>query len=60
MQFNKVLKPIFILNALLLTPYAMAHEGHGLGAGSHWHAADSWGWIVGLAVVAILWGARKP
>ncbi|MEN9843410.1 MAG: hypothetical protein RLZZ612_1239 [Pseudomonadota bacterium] len=60
MQVKQRLKPIFILNTLLLTPLAMAHEGHGMAGSSHWHAADGWGWIVALAVAAILWGARKP
>jgi hypothetical protein len=43
-----------------LTPTVWVHEGHGMAGSSHWHAADGWGWIVALAVAAILWGARKP
>lgn len=30
---------------------AWAHEGHGL-PGSHWHATDVWGFVVGALVVA--------
>jgi hypothetical protein len=40
---------------------AVAHEGHGL-AGSHAHATDAWGFIVGAAVVAVLalwWRGRR-
>ena len=47
------------LPATLLPLLAQAHEGHGLG-GSHWHATDSFGWLLALALVAIgLWFTRK-
>jgi hypothetical protein len=32
---------------------ALAHEGHGLGGATHWHATDAWGFI-GLALVLAL------
>ena len=40
---------------------AMAHSGHGLGAGSHWHASDGWGFALVLALAATAWwlGRRK-
>ena len=33
---------------------ALAHDGHGM-EGSHWHATDLLGLVVGLAVVALTW-----
>ncbi len=45
------------LAALPLT--ALAHEGHGATA-MHWHATDTWGFIVTVALVgAALWFARR-
>ncbi|MFO1245642.1 MAG: hypothetical protein U1E71_10755 [Ramlibacter sp.] len=36
-----------------------AHEGHGLG-GSHWHASDTLGFVVVVALAAVaLWLSRK-
>ena len=44
----------------LLAFHAMAHPGHGLGEGSHWHASDAWGWGLGLvAAAAALWFSRR-
>ena len=31
---------------------AWAHEGHGIG-GTHWHATDALGFVVGAALVAL-------
>ncbi len=40
------------------TPWALAHEGHGL-IGSHWHASDTWGFLLAGAVIAmVLWTRR--
>jgi hypothetical protein len=37
-----------------------AHDGHGLGGGSHWHATDVWGFVVVGALSALaVWIARK-
>ncbi|GAB4561085.1 MAG: hypothetical protein IV105_21145 [Rhizobacter sp.] len=45
------------LAALPLT--ALAHDGHGATA-VHWHASDTWGFIVTIALVgAALWFARR-
>jgi hypothetical protein len=39
---------------------AFAHDGHGLGAGSHWHASDAWGYLAFAVMVALaLWAVRK-
>ena len=46
---------------LLAAGAASAHEGHGL-AGTHWHATDAWGFVIGAAVVAaaaLWWRGRK-
>ncbi|MEI2679287.1 MAG: hypothetical protein V9G29_16375 [Burkholderiaceae bacterium] len=45
---------------LTATSTAFAHEGHGLGSGSHWHASDAWGYIaLGAVLVFALWAGRK-
>jgi hypothetical protein len=36
---------------------ALAHDGHGM-QGSHWHATDLLGLVVGLAVAALIWRSR--
>ena len=42
----------------LLAGAAAAHEGHGL-AGAHWHASDTWGFIVVAALAALaIWLSR--
>jgi hypothetical protein len=39
---------------------ALAHEGHGA-EGLHWHATDTWGFVVtaGLAAAAVWFSRRK-
>lgn len=38
---------------------AWAHEGHGA-ATPHWHATDTWGFVVTLALVgAAIWFSRR-
>lgn len=37
---------------------ALAHDGHGM-EGSHWHASDLLGLVVGLAVAALTWRSGK-
>lgn len=42
-----------------LAPLAMAHDGDGTGI-SHWHASDTWGFVVlGLVMAAALWASRR-
>jgi hypothetical protein len=37
-----------------------SHDGHGVGAGSHWHATDVWGFVVvGTLCALAIWIARK-
>jgi hypothetical protein len=39
---------------------ALAHEGHGLDAFSHWHPTDAWGFVAMAIVGAAMWfGGRK-
>ena len=45
------------LSCLPLSGPALAHEGHGM-VGSHWHATDVVGLVVGLAVAALTWYSR--
>ena len=50
------MKLIVCLAALLATPFLHAHEGHGLASSAHWHATDSWGFLmVGLVAVLAWW-----
>lgn len=63
MTLSKNNRPALIaLSALALWPLAgLAHDGHGM-AGSHWHATDTWGFVVlavGLALVVWLSSRNK-
>ncbi len=40
------------------TTLALAHDGHGL-QGSHWHASDTWGFVLLGAVLAVVLWARR-
>jgi hypothetical protein len=46
------------LTLLAANGLALAHDGHGM-EGSHWHASDVLGLVVGLAVAALTWRSRK-
>ncbi|MCR5885773.1 hypothetical protein LRS03_24110 [Rhizobacter sp. J219] len=47
------------LLSLALAAPAFAHDGHGA-AGTHWHATDTWGFVVTLALVgAAVWFSRR-
>lgn len=38
---------------------SFAHEGHGLGQGSHWHASDTLGLLlVGVVAAFVFWRSR--
>ena len=47
------MKLMLCLAALLATPFLHAHEGHGQAGSAHWHATDSWGFLM-LGLVAVL------
>ena len=54
---TKLLFPLAFLSPLL----ARAHDGHGH-AGPHWHATDTWGFVIGglaVAAAALWWRGRK-
>ena len=56
---NTLLRRLPLATGLLLPALALAHEGHGLG-GTHWHASDVLGFVVGAVVVAaLIWHLRK-
>jgi hypothetical protein len=46
---------------VLATPLLQAHDGHGQEGASHWHATDSWGFLMLGVAVAVAWwfNARK-
>lgn len=53
------MRPLALL-LLSASSTAFAHDGHGLGAGSHWHASDAWGYLAFAAIVAVtLWAGRR-
>ncbi len=38
----------------------LAHDGHGMGGSTHWHATDVWGFVAVAAMVAVaVWWARR-
>jgi hypothetical protein len=50
--------------ALSILPTLMtathAHQGHGQGATTHWHATDTWGFLlVGVAVALGYWANKR-
>jgi hypothetical protein len=55
------MKTLLAAAAALITPLAMAHEGHGLPGSSHWHATDVLGLVlvVAAAAGALWWHRRK-
>ena len=46
------------LTLLAANGLALAHDGHGM-EGSHWHATDLLGLLVGLGVAALIWRSGK-
>jgi hypothetical protein len=49
------------LALLALPALALAHEGHGMEGVTHWHATDTWGFVITAAVVVatVAWFGRK-
>jgi hypothetical protein len=45
------------LTLLAANGLVLAHEGHGM-EGSHWHATDVLGLLVGLGFAALVWRSR--
>lgn len=53
-----VVNGILSAGALLLPSLVLAHDGHGL-SGLHWHASDTWGFVVVVALAAAaVWISR--
>ena len=55
--FTPLRSAAMALTLLAAHGLALAHEGHGM-QGSHWHATDVLGLVVGLAVAALTWRSR--
>lgn len=52
------MKKLLLTTLAGATPWALAHEGHGLN-GSHWHASDTWGFLLaGVVIAIVLWTRR--
>jgi hypothetical protein len=60
MTLSKTLKSIAFVSISARANELFAHEGHGLGGGSHWHASDVWGFVAMAALVALaIWLSRR-
>jgi hypothetical protein len=55
--FTPLRSAALFLTLLTVNGLALAHEGHAM-KGSHWHATDLLGLVVGLAVAALTWHSR--
>lgn len=53
-------RPLLCAAAFAALPLTtLAHDGHGADA-VHWHATDTWGFVITLALVgAALWFGRR-
>ena len=53
------MRPLLGLCLAVVSPLALAHEGHGL-TGHHWHASDTLGFVLlAVALGLVLWAARR-
>jgi hypothetical protein len=53
------MRPLSGLFIAVVSPLALAHEGHGLGL-HHWHASDTLGFVLlALALGLVLWATRR-
>jgi hypothetical protein len=55
-----MVKGLCTVLAALASPWAAAHEGHGLPGPSHWHAGDTLLLLAGVALVVWTLARRKP
>jgi hypothetical protein len=53
------MKQFLIAPLAALAGLAQAHEGHGLPGASHWHASDTVGYVVLVAVIAAAWWSTR-
>ena len=47
------MKKITLMLTSAIATAALAHDGHGLGGSTHWHATDALGFVVAAALVAV-------
>jgi hypothetical protein len=47
------MKKITCMLVSTISTAALAHDGHGLGGSTHWHASDALGFVVAAALVAV-------
>ena len=47
------MKTIACILTSAMATVAVAHEGHGLGHSTHWHATDAIGFVIAAALVAL-------
>ena len=62
MKTPNALKKIAVFPVIMWAGAALAHEGHGMSAAmnaTHWHATDTWGFVVVAALAALaIWISR--
>jgi len=62
MKTLNALKKIAVFPMIMWAGAALAHEGHGIDASmsaTHWHATDTWGFVVVAALAALaIWMSR--
>ena len=47
------MKKFVLLFTSAIATAALAHDGHGLGGSTHWHASDALGFVIAAALVAV-------
>jgi hypothetical protein len=50
---ENTMKKITLMLTSAIATAALAHDGHGLGGSTHWHATDALGFVVAAALVAV-------
>ncbi len=53
------MKSLFATVAVSAATLAQAHSGHGAATAAHWHATDTWGFVLLAAALGVaLWMRR--
>ncbi len=47
------MKKISLMLVSAIGTAALAHDGHGLGGSTHWHASDALGFVIAAALLAV-------
>jgi hypothetical protein len=47
------MKKLVLMLTSTIGSATLAHDGHGLGGSTHWHATDALGFVIAAALVAV-------